>query len=201
MVQWPPCGSPLARSSFVYPGYVWWHCFVVWWRHRLPYSTSSTKTNDKSQHSSLIWQFSNRVSAMPKAPQRLRGKCIEFDETSHCPPFKKLLKINGQRSSKNTSTSSWTTSQRLENIFYRSIRQWARSYSQSESPSVAESTTAATASRSDIHDDDALSASTVIGTGQTGSALAEPEVEEETDLFLKTVANHYGACYVYLITW
>ena len=61
------------------------------------------------------------------------------------------------------------------------------SYSSSESPSVAESTTAATASRSDIHDDDTLSASTVIGTGQTGSPLAEPEVEE--DLFLKTVAK------------
>ena len=49
----------------------------------------------------------------------------------------------------------------------------------------------ATASKSDIHDDDTLSASTVIGTGQTGSPLAEPEaeVEEETDLFLKTVAK------------
>ena len=71
--------------------------------------------------------------------------------------------------------------------------QWTSSYSQSESPSVAESTTAATASRSDIHHDDTLSASTVIGTGQTGSpvaeAEAEAEVEEETDLFLKTVAK------------
>ena len=65
--------------------------------------------------------------------------------------------------------------------------QWTSSYSRSELPSVAESTTAATASRSDIHDDDTLSASTVIGTGQTGSPLAE--VEEETDLFLKTVAK------------
>ena len=33
-------------------------------------------------------------------------------------------------------------------------------------------------------DDDTLTASTV--TGQTDSPLAEPEVEEETDLFLKT---------------
>ena len=40
-----------------------------------------------------------------------------------------------------------------------------------------------------IHDDDTLFASTVIGTGQIGSPLPEPEVEEETDLFLKTVAK------------
>ena len=66
-------------------------------------------------------------------------------------------------------------------------KQWTSSYSSSESPSVAESTTAATASRSDIPDDDTLSASTVIGTGQTGSPLAE--AEEETDLFLKIVAK------------
>ena len=71
--------------------------------------------------------FQQRVSAMPKAPQRLRGKYIEFDETSHCPPFKKLLKRDDQLSSKNMSTLSWTTSQRLENVFYRNIRQWARS--------------------------------------------------------------------------
>ena len=40
-------------------------------------------------------------------------------------------------------------------------------------------------------DDDTLTASTVIGTGQTGSLLAEAEaeVEEQTDLFLKTVAK------------
>ena len=49
----------------------------------------------------------------------------------------------------------------------------------------------ATASRSDIHDDDTLSVSTVIGIGQTSSpvAEAETEIEEETDLFLKTVAK------------
>ena len=40
-----------------------------------------------------------------------------------------------------------------------------------------------------IDDDDTLTASTVIGIGQTGSSLAEAEVEEETDLFLKTVAK------------
>ena len=46
-------------------------------------------------------------------------------------------------------------------------------------------------SRSDIHDDDMLSLhrSTVIGTGQTGSPLAEAELEEETNLFLKTVGK------------
>ena len=40
-----------------------------------------------------------------------------------------------------------------------------------------------------IDDDDTLTASTVTGTGQTGSPLAEADVEEETDLFLKTVAK------------
>ena len=30
---------------------------------------------------------------MPKAPQRLRGKYMEFDETSHCPPFKKCQNV------------------------------------------------------------------------------------------------------------
>ena len=38
-----------------------------------------------------------------------------------------------------------------------------------------------------IDDDDTLATSTVTGTGQTGSPLAE--VEEETDIFLKTVAK------------
>ena len=60
-------------------------------------------------------------------------------------------------------------------------KQWTSSYSRSESPSVAESTTAATTSRSDIHDvtddDDTLTASTVTGTGQTGSPLVEAEVK------------------------
>ena len=114
-------------ANFVYPGSVWWCCFAVWWRHRLPYTTSSTKTNDnKSQRSSLIW-FSNRVSDMPKAPQRLRGKYIKFDETSHCSPFKKYQR-DDQLSSKDTSTSSRTSQrQRLENVFYRNIRQCANS--------------------------------------------------------------------------
>ena len=80
-----------------------------------------------------------------------------------------------------------TTRERVLSKCSTLSKQWTSSYSSSESPSVAESTTAATASRSDIHDDDTLSASTVIGTGQTGSPLAEPQVEE--DLFLKTVAK------------
>ena len=43
--------------------------------------------------------FQQRVSAMPKAPQRLRGKYIEFEATSHCTPFKKCQneKINFHR--------------------------------------------------------------------------------------------------------
>ena len=65
---------------------------------------------------------------------------------------------------------------------------WTSSYSRSESPSVARSITAATASRSDIHDDDTLSAS-IIDTSQTGSPLAEAEIEAETYLFLKTVSK------------
>ena len=69
--------------------------------------------------------FQQRVSAMPKAPQRLWGKSIEFDETSHCPPFKILLKRDDQLPSKDTSTSLWTTSmsQLLENVFYRNTLQ------------------------------------------------------------------------------
>ena len=132
---------------------------------------------------------------MPKAPQRLRGKYIEFDETSHCPSFKKQLKRDDQLSSKNTLTLLWITSQpttreRVLSKYSTMSTQWSEwtsSYSRSESPSVAGSTTVATALRSDIHDDDTLSASTVIGTGQTGSPLAGAEVE--TDLFLKTVAK------------
>ena len=76
-----------------------------------------------------------------------------------------------------------TTRERVLSKCSTLSKQWTSSYSSS----VAESTTAATASRSDIHDDDTLSASTFIGTGQTGSPLAEPQVEE--DLFLKTVAK------------
>ena len=73
--------------------------------------------------------------------------------------------------------------------------QWTSSYNRSELPLVAEFTIAATASRSDTHkmwlidDDDTLTASTVTDTRQIGSPLAEAEVEEETDLFLKTVAK------------
>ena len=131
--------------------------------------------------------FQQKVSAMPEAPQRW----VEFDETCHCPSFKKLSKRDDQLSSKDTPTSLWTASQWLENMFYRNIGQWTSSYTRSDLPSVAESTTVATASRSDIHDvidnDDTLATSTVTGTGQTGSPLAE--VEEETDIFLKTVAK------------
>ena len=61
-------------ASFVYPGSVWWRCFAVWWRHRLPYTTPSTKTNDKSQRSSLIWQFSNKECLLrQKRPKDCRG--------------------------------------------------------------------------------------------------------------------------------
>ena len=77
-------------ASFIYPGSVWWRCFAVWWRHRLPCTTPSTKTNDnKSQRSSLIWQLSNKECLLyQKCP-----KDCEFDETSHCPPFKKYQNV------------------------------------------------------------------------------------------------------------
>ena len=85
----------------------------------LPYTTPSTKTNDKkSQRSSLIWQFSNKECLLcQKRPKDSGGNisnvtyyylylyCLlfivacfeinwsEFDETSHCPPFKKYQNV------------------------------------------------------------------------------------------------------------
>ena len=165
-------------------------------------TTPSTKMNDnKSQRSSLIWQFSKKECLLcQKRPKDCRGKYIEFDETSHCPLFKKLSKRDDQLSPKDTSTSSWTTSQRLENVFYQNIRQWASSrhlvtveanHHRLPNLLLRPQRQELTYTMWLIHDDDTLSASTVIGTGQTGSPLAEaePEIEEETDLFLKTVAK------------
>ena len=57
--------------------------------------------------------------------------------------------------------------------------QWTSSYSWSESPYVAKSTNAATTSRSDIHDDDTLSASTVIGTGQKVFGIVVTKSEQD----------------------
>ena len=122
----------------------------------------------------------------------------------HCPPFNKLSKRDVQLSSKDTSTSSWTTLQRLKNVFYRNIRQWASSghlvtveANRHRLPNLLlrPQRQEVTYTMWLIHD--TLTASAVIGTGQTGSPLAV--AEEETDLFLKTVAKTlWGLLYV---TW
>ena len=70
-------------------------------RIRLPQPRRTTTSRNIRLANLAVFQ--QRVSAMPKAPQRLRGKYLEFDETSHCPPFKKLLKCDDQLSSKDTS--------------------------------------------------------------------------------------------------
>ena len=79
-----------------------------------PFAVFDSLNQDKRQQVATFVAnlaiFQQRVSAMPKAPQRLRGKYLKFDETSDCPPFKKLLKRDDQLSSKDTSTT-WTTSQ------------------------------------------------------------------------------------------
>ena len=160
-------------ASFVYPGSVWWRWFAVWWRHRLPYTTPSTKTN--ANKSSLIWQFSNEECLLCQK----RPKDLTKQVTVHHSRNYQFVMINfhwwtrwrrhGQcrNDSRTCSIKIFDNEQAVDS-----------SYSRSESPSVAESTTAATASRSDIHNATdsrwryALSASTVIGTGQIGSPLA-----------------------------
>ena len=59
--------------------------------------------------------FPTKCVCYVRSAPKIAGEYIKFDETSHCPPFKKLSKRDDQLSSKDTSTSSWTTSQRLEN--------------------------------------------------------------------------------------
>ena len=148
------------RNLF-YPCSVWWRCFAVWWRHRLLYTTPSTKTNDNmSQRSSPIWQFflTKSVSYTRSAP-KTAGEHLEFDETSHCPSFKKLssMMINFHQRTRRRRRhrghrNAATTQERLLAKYSTMTKQWTSSYSRSESLSVAESTIAATASRSDIHD-------------------------------------------------
>ena len=182
------------KPSFVYPGSVWWRCFAVWWRHRLPDTTPSTKTNDNiSQRSSPIWPFFNKECLLRQKPPKASG-----GDTS----FKKLSKCDDQLSSKDTSTSSWTTStsQRLENVFYSTMtRQLTSSYSRSESPSIA----AATTSRSDIHDVTDWYAYCIYRHWhwQNRFTSSRAEIEEKPTCSWKQLQKHYGACYVYLITW
>ena len=78
-----------------------------------------------------------------------------------------------------------TTRERVLSKYSTVSKQWTSRYSWSESPSVLlrpqrQEVTYMMTIRF-------LHRSTVIGTGQTGSPLAE--IEEETDLFLKTVAK------------
>ena len=63
-------------------------------RIRLPQPLNQDERQRVATFIANLAVFQQRVSAMPKAPQRLRGKYIEFDETSHC-----------QLSSKDTSTT------------------------------------------------------------------------------------------------
>ena len=96
----------------------------------------------------------------------------------------------------------------LENVFYRNIRQRASNghlvtveANRHRLPNLLSNCgkhrQEVTYTTWLINDDDVLTASTVTltvtlpvtGTGQTDSPLAEPEVEEETDRFLKTVAK------------
>ena len=77
-------------ASFVYPGSVWWRFLLF------SGATVCRILNERQQVATFIANlavFQQRVSTMPKAPQRLRGKYIEFDETSHCPPIKKYQNV------------------------------------------------------------------------------------------------------------
>ena len=138
-------------------------------------------------------------------------------------PFKKLSKRDDQLSSYGVvdvvDNVALPLSHWLENVFYRNIRQWASNghlvtveANRHRLPNLLSNCgkhrQEVTYTSWLINDDDVLTASTVTltvtlpvtGTGQTGSPLAEPDVEEETDR-CKKLQKHYGACYVYLITW
>ena len=178
-------------ASFVLSGF----CLVA-----LPFAVSDSLNQDKRQHVTTfianLAVLQQRMSAMPEAPQRQWGKVNEFDETCHCLLVNKLSKHDDQLSSKDKSASSWTTSQRLENMFYRNISRASSGHLVTVKANRYQLPIILRPQRQEvtymmwlIDDDDRLTASTV--TGQTGSPLAEtePEVEEETNLFLKTIAK------------
>ena len=159
--------------------------------------------DNMSQRSSPIWQFFNKECLLcQKYPKDSGGNTSNLPKhiTVHHSRNYQNAMINFHR--KDTSTSSWTTSQWLENVFYRNVQQWSRrghldtvEANRHRLPSLQ-----LRPQRQEviytmwlIDDVDTLTASTVTGTGQTSSPLAEAEpqaeTEEETDLFLKTVAK------------
>ena len=137
-------------------------------------------------------------------------------------PIKKLSKRDDQLSaygmSKSLSLTLWTTShcRWLENVFFRNIRQWASSGHQvtveanrHRLPNLL-SNCGHSVKKWHIRRDwltmtirllHLLSLWRWPNRFITGTGRVRAEVEEETDMFLKTVAKHNGACYVYLITW
>ena len=63
--------------------------------------------------SSPIWQFFYKECLLcQKRPKDSRKNTLNLDETCHCPSSKKLSKHDDQLSSKDTSTSSWTSQHR-----------------------------------------------------------------------------------------
>ena len=84
-----------------------------------------------------------------KGAPKIAWKYIEFDETSHCPPFKKYqnMMINFHRRTRrhrrnaNVVMPTATTQERVLSKYSTMSKQWTSSYSRTESPLVAESTT------------------------------------------------------------
>ena len=93
-----------------------------------PFAIYDSLNQDKRQHVTTCFSTKS-VCYARSAPKIAGGNTLCLEETCHCPSFKKLSKRDDQLSSKDTSTSSWTmsTSQRLENVFYRNIRPLASS--------------------------------------------------------------------------
>ena len=148
------------RNLF-YPCSVWWRCFCC--LVAPPFAVYDSLNQDERQHvttfiANLAVFLTKSVSYTRSAP-KTAGEHLEFDETSHCPSFKKLssMMINFHQRTRRRRRhrghcNAATTRERVLAKYSTMTKQWTSSYSRSESPSVAESTIAATASRSDIHD-------------------------------------------------
>ena len=114
---------------------------------------SVNKMNDKSERSSLIWQSSTKECLLcQKRPKDSGGNISNLTKhvTVHNSRHYQNLMINfhrrtrrhrrGQRQRRNMPT----TRERVLAKYSTMSKQWTSNYSRSESPSVAESTTAAT---------------------------------------------------------
>jgi len=130
---------------------------LVWWRHHLPYMTLSTKTDNMSQRqrSAPVWQFSNKECLLcQKRPKDSGGEIHRICRNMALSIIQETIKtwwstfIEGHVDIVvDNVTMTWDC------ILLKCSTistQWTSRYSWSES--VAESTTAATSSRSDIHD-------------------------------------------------